>query len=1807
MSEYRIKVTTDLGDSKQQIASLQKDINVLTGQQTVKINVDPQGLNLDAFKTLQTTLSNIGKTNPFNFEFKQGPQIAQTFKTIQTHSKTTKEVLLQTYKITRDMDGPVRKWDMGLRRIGRSAEAVGKTAASVWNNKDVDGMMNSVFRGAAASAGLLVGEIAKVGFALYGIKEIIGVLQAAWGGFFRETIGREVELRDTILRTRASLASTNKVFVNGKEITDPYEKILKLAGPVEQAINSITERSIELAGVTSGEVINMFNMVAANIGKVGGTLKDAEDLAFAFAAGMGTLGMPGYMAPQEINSILGGYIDRNSRLAQALQISNDDIEKSRGKDGGVVKFLKDRLEAVVAGQKIAAQGFTGVLSNIRDLYELTAGNFGAGLLDPLLAGLSLIFERLNGIRDQIFKIAKGAGTAISSLGAILGGMFTRGRSIELSDGFGLRKSILDQGQRETGNEQYRKDTLNYFDSLGNKLKSSIQNAFVELGKAFKKFEPTLLILGDAMRSLVMSFADIKVGTLNALVAALAAVAEVVSRLSPAIAALINMWARLLNTPLVKYFYEVTTTLKVLKAAGGDILIQGFLIVRFILSALGPAIAKLVQGGLTLIGVFQAITAAVASFTASIGATVSGLGDALADLLPKDSKGPQQIKEAGNNISLLGAELDKTGKKLDGAKGKLQGLGAGMKALGLNTALFMGKLFLVQLAIAAVVDAIGKYQKAQEDKRSLEEAGRALGSLQRNYQGLTRSLTAAEQADKSFKESLVNTEYDKAISKIRELKSEINDLTYEMSKPGIQTWGEFWRSFLVNPDRPGSTSVDEITKREIERRRQEERALRPFVDSVNRDRDGAKAREDIQLANENRVNLEKEIGDLRRQIENDIFAKRQEALRAEVNLFRTQAELRMQSADRLNKKMLDDDQGRAKKGLEAVNNYLQTKMKGEVDIESAQREAQIEAAAIEQEIANYRIEIERKISEIRTRTQQNEIKAAEAAARARTAENPLNTGDAYDTGLRTGPAGSIGAGAAYHQDLEFGSGLDLRQRRQLMVALAKKYDEMGKEIVLSNAAVAGRRFPLRGTAEEQNQWIIDAQNAHYNRPGGSRRRAIDFYTPDKGQSIHGSSVEGTAMYAPSVPGADVTYAKGGGYGNHLQVTKDGKLIYKLGHGDQRRALPSNRKSPGNATPYTPSTAPAPVIENPAAQLPNADNVSARLAAQMRRAQAANNRARAIRAQIIQANTQAALEDLGKSLFTPVDLAEFNNQLINIQEETKLLGQITADTYDPDKLTVISDMAAKSKIANLALQDLEAKLPSITDPATQKPLDQKQQDAIKKSFKNWYTNYIESIEKAADEGLKVVDAERTRDLTRSVKENIRMLPFEQRRQQVQASFGLAQAYDPTNTTRSRLLEAELAILQKKIDLEQQFGPLNEAQLALLEEELEARKQNATEMAKFDEAIQKVATQLELARGAAQAITDSHKQLAQDILSGNDPSEAMTNALQGMSSKVMGMLLDQAFKPMEEQMFKAIRDVFKIKDPAELAREEAIKTAELANKPLIESQTSLKTSIDTLNTTLQTASGLTPNGSADTNPSPTTGVGAIPLTVVPFGGDSTSSVEKAEGAYCDALDKATYTKNQESEQAQQTGAKQIDFGKALAGATQAFGAIAMGIGGAQQMGKGGTYNTLMGLAGIFGALGSITGMFGTGGIFAPKLPGKASGGPVKANRPYIVGEIGPELFMPKGDGEVLSNAKSRKLLSAQALAGKTQTFSTNVNSRRQATPSQVQFDFAYQSEVINNVEYVTSEQFRKGMADSAERGKNMAFAAMQNNISTRRRLGL
>jgi lambda family phage tail tape measure protein len=67
---------------------------------------------------------------------------------------------------------------------------------------------------------------------------------------------------------------------------------------------------------------------------------------------------------------------------------------------------------------------------------------------------------------------------------------------------------------------------------------------------------------------------------------------------------------------------------------------------------------------------------------------------------------------------------------------------------------------------------------------------------------------------------------------------------------------------------------------------------------------------------------------------------------------------------------------------------------------------------------------------------------------------------------------------------------------------------------------------------------------------------------------------------------------------------------------------------------------------------------------------------------------------------------------------------------------------------------------------------------------------------------------------------------------------------------------------------------------------------------------------------------------------------------------------------------------------------------------------------------------------------------------------------------------------------------------------------------------YAKMIAKAQIFQALNAVMGFFGL-----PTVPGKAAGGSVSSNQPYIVGEKGPELFVPKSAGDIIPNKDMAK----------------------------------------------------------------------------------
>lgn len=147
-------------------------------------------------------------------------------------------------------------------------------------------------------------------------------------------------------------------------------------------------------------------------------------------------------------------------------------------------------------------------------------------------------------------------------------------------------------------------------------------------------------------------------------------------------------------------------------------------------------------------------------------------------------------------------------------------------------------------------------------------------------------------------------------------------------------------------------------------------------------------------------------------------------------------------------------------------------------------------------------------------------------------------------------------------------------------------------------------------------------------------------------------------------------------------------------------------------------------------------------------------------------------------------------------------------------------------------------------------------------------------------------------------------------------------------------------------------------------------------------------------------------------------------------------------------------------------------------------------------------------------------------------------------------------------------------------------------------------------------------------------------------LMGEAGPEAIMPlergadgklgvkasipfQRDGSDVSademgasstpfqrsqSAETQRALSALASASIPFTKSTErvmmERSEREtvaAINNPKPLDVRFESQVINQTEYVSAEQHRKGMAEAAERGRALALSALQNSVKTRKKVGI
>jgi hypothetical protein len=195
------------------------------------------------------------------------------------------------------------------------------------------------------------------------------------------------------------------------------------------------------------------------------------------------------------------------------------------------------------------------------------------------------------------------------------------------------------------------------------------------------------------------------------------------------------------------------------------------------------------------------------------------------------------------------------------------------------------------------------------------------------------------------------------------------------------------------------------------------------------------------------------------------------------------------------------------------------------------------------------------------------------------------GQAYGTGLKTGPSAYIGGSAEYHIDTKLKSDMSMEDTVAYFDQMARAYEKEGRIIEFSNAAVAGARYKSTMSMQEKIGLLQRAAGAHASRAG---YRSFDYYVPlESAADREHHSAEGAEIHVPTAPGGHIDYHSGGRYGNFVIIyDASGREVGRTGHGDTRYGRSSGRVQ-------TPTQAPPPAqVSPPVERSSAAEDVSQR---------------------------------------------------------------------------------------------------------------------------------------------------------------------------------------------------------------------------------------------------------------------------------------------------------------------------------------------------------------------------------------------------------------------------------------------------------------------------------------------------------------------------------------------------------------------------------------------------------------------------------------
>lgn len=232
--------------------------------------------------------------------------------------------------------------------------------------------------------------------AAFGVIAGLAAVRIAKDGivaFFKAGVVEGVEFNSVVEGAQLGIASVLKTFYpeRYKSFNDAIAGSTTLIAALkkESALTSATFSSLlETYQGTAGA------MAAANI-----PLEKQVKLTSDISKGMSALGIPLQEMRQESVALLEGRIDRNSRLANILRITADDIRRERDA-GTLYEFLSTKLQNFSAAADLAGKNISILRSNLTDNFQFSAAESAESLTESYR---ELLIAITNLVKSEGFK------------------------------------------------------------------------------------------------------------------------------------------------------------------------------------------------------------------------------------------------------------------------------------------------------------------------------------------------------------------------------------------------------------------------------------------------------------------------------------------------------------------------------------------------------------------------------------------------------------------------------------------------------------------------------------------------------------------------------------------------------------------------------------------------------------------------------------------------------------------------------------------------------------------------------------------------------------------------------------------------------------------------------------------------------------------------------------------------------------------------------------------------------------------------------------------------------------------------------------------------------------------------------------------------------------------------------------------------------------------------------------------------------------------------------------------------------------